>query len=83
MNIPNPLAAAIGQRWFRRIVRNPLPELVFDISARIFPVPVLCSERDLVVRFRFQPPFERDVQFWGWQEWKKGMFIERTIYGAG
>jgi hypothetical protein len=79
MQTPHSCAAAIGRYWFRRIVRNPIPDSVPEVSAQIFHIPLIRSKHDLLVRFNFNPPFERDVQFWGWKEWKKGLFVERTI----
>jgi hypothetical protein len=79
MQTPNSWAASIGRYWFRRLVRNPIPDSVAELSALIFPIPLIRSKEDFLVRFNFNPPFERDVQFWGWKEWKKGMFVERTI----
>src|SRR5689334_4808621 len=82
MQTPSSLSAAIGRYWFRRIVRNPVPDSVSESSAQMFPIPLIRSKQDLLVRFSFSPPFERDVQCWGWKEWKNGMLIERTlIYG--
>jgi len=82
MRVPSFFSEAIARYWFRRIVRDPIPDNVCGLSAVIFPVPVIRRGNSLLVKFRFRPPFERDVQFWGWREWKKGLFVERTIvYG--
>jgi hypothetical protein len=81
MRLPQWITAAIGRRWFRRLVRNPIPDFVSEVSADTFPIPLLCGGRDLVVRFRFAPPFERNVQFWGWKEWKSRIFQRMLAHG--